>query len=102
MVSEGELGSRGAKDILKIMSTQDGDPKVIAEENNLIQSSDSAHLDEVAKKIISENPKAVEEYKKGKEASLQFLVGQGMKETKGSANPEILKASLLRALSKVS
>jgi len=99
MINAGELSSRGAKDTLKIMLSKDGDPKKIAEENNLIQSSDSEHLYEIAKKIISENPKAVEEYKKGKEASMQFLVGQGMKETKGSANPEVLKASLLRALS---
>ena len=59
-------------------------------------------LKEIAEKIVSENLTAVEEYKKGKEASLQFLVGQGMKASKGSANPEALRASLLDALSKVS
>ncbi len=102
MVSGGKLSSRGAKDVLKIMSEKDGNPKDIAEENNLIQSSDPNALKIIAEKIISENPIAVEEYKKGKEASLQFLVGQGMKASKGSANPEVLKASLLDALSKVS
>ncbi len=99
MIDGGELSSRGAKDTLKIMMEKDGDPKVIAEENNLIQSSDTGTLDELAKKIIAENPTAVEEFKKGKQASLQFLVGQGMKASKGSANPEMLKTSLLSALS---
>jgi Asp-tRNA(Asn)/Glu-tRNA(Gln) amidotransferase B subunit len=33
----------------------------------------------------------VAEYKGGKEALLQFFIGQGMKASKGSANPEILK-----------
>lgn len=98
MLDSGELGSRGAKDILKIMSKEDGDPKTIAEENNLIQSSDAGQLEEVAKKIVSANPTAVEEYKKGKLASLQFLVGQGMKESKGSANPTVLKEVILKII----
>jgi aspartyl-tRNA(Asn)/glutamyl-tRNA(Gln) amidotransferase subunit B len=33
----------------------------------------------------------VAEYKSGKETALQFLIGQGMKATKGSANPQVLK-----------
>ena len=41
--------------------------------------------------IISENQTAVEEFKSGKEASLQFLIGQGMMLSKGSANPQMLK-----------
>ena len=42
------------------------------------------------KTLIDSNPKVVEEYKAGKESSLQFLVGQGMKATRGSANPVLL------------
>jgi aspartyl-tRNA(Asn)/glutamyl-tRNA(Gln) amidotransferase subunit B len=37
-------------------------------------------------------------YKGGKESALQFLVGQVMKETKGSANPQIIKQLLLDLL----
>ena len=44
-----------------------------------------------AEKIIAENAEAVEEYKKGKLSSLQFLIGQAMKEMKGSGNPVVLK-----------
>jgi len=32
-----------------------------------------------------------EEYKAGKETSIQFLIGQAMKATKGSANPTVLQ-----------
>jgi aspartyl-tRNA(Asn)/glutamyl-tRNA(Gln) amidotransferase subunit B len=38
-----------------------------------------------------DNEKVVADYKAGKEAALMFLVGQGMKATKGAANPEVLK-----------
>lgn len=91
MISSGELSSRGAKDILKILETEGGDPRVVAEKNNLLQKSNVEELKTMAEKIISENEKVVDEYRKGKLASIEFLVGQGMKVSKGSANPKVLK-----------
>ncbi|MFA6270152.1 MAG: Asp-tRNA(Asn)/Glu-tRNA(Gln) amidotransferase subunit GatB [Candidatus Paceibacterota bacterium] len=91
MSASGEISSRGAKDILIKMTETGQDPKIIAEEEGLFQKSDVADLTNVVQKIISENPTAVSEYKNGKVSALQFLVGQGMKETKGSANPTVLK-----------
>ena len=98
MVSKGELSSRGAKDILKVMFLAGGTPEDIAKEKDLMQKNDTEELKKVIEKIIGSNPKVVEEYKAGKESVLQFLIGQGMKETKGSANPEILKAVTLELL----
>ena len=91
MVAGGELGSRGAKDVLAVLVAEGGDPRSIADARGLFQKSDEGALKEVAAKIISENQKAVLEYKSGKEASMQFLIGQGMKVMKGSANPQVLK-----------
>lgn len=91
MLGSNELSSRGAKDILKIISTEGGQARSIAETNNLLQKSDTEELKRFAKEIISENSAAVAEYKSGKQSSLQFLIGQGMKASKGSANPTILK-----------
>ncbi|MFH0804189.1 MAG: Asp-tRNA(Asn)/Glu-tRNA(Gln) amidotransferase subunit GatB [Candidatus Zambryskibacteria bacterium] len=92
MFIKGEVSSRGAKDILSKMAESDRNPKTIAEEEGLFQKSDEEELEKVANKIISENTEAVLEYKNGKVSALQFLVGQGMKATGGSANPQILKA----------
>ena len=91
MLSAGEISSRGAKDILKVIESEGGEPRVIAEKNNLMQKSEAGELNTVAEKIIAENAEAVEEYKKGKLSSLQFLIGQAMKEMKGSGNPVVLK-----------
>jgi len=91
MISSNRLSSRGAKDTLKIMFEEGWNPEKIASENNLLQLSDKESLEKIAEKIISMNNVAVEEYKKGKQASLQFLIGQAMKETKGNANPQVLK-----------
>jgi len=92
MTSRGDISSRGAKDIIKIMEKKGGSPKTIAEENNLIQKSDPEELKKIAQTIILENEKVVTEYKSGNLAVIQFLVGQGMKATKGSGNPGVLKS----------
>jgi aspartyl-tRNA(Asn)/glutamyl-tRNA(Gln) amidotransferase subunit B len=100
MIDEGLLSSRGAKELLKILEADDREPRVLAEEKGLIQKSDEGALKIVAEKIINENEKAVAEFKAGKESSLQFLIGQGMKEMKGSANPQMLKKVFEEILSK--
>ncbi len=94
LINEGSLSSRGAKDVLAIMYTDGGSPRMLAEKNGLIQKNDEGHLKEIIQKIIIANPKVVADYKAGKAVALQFLIGQCMKETKGSANPEVLRALL--------
>ena len=91
MAGSGEVSSRGAKDILKIMVEKGGNPKEIAEYENLLQKSDEGELKAIVEKIVAENEKVVADYKSGNEKAIQFLIGQGMKETKGSANPSVLK-----------
>ena len=98
MINEGKLSSRGAKDTLAFMFKEDGDPQIIAEKNGLIQKNDEGEIKKIVEEIIKANPVVVEDYKKGKLASLQFLVGQGMKATKGSANPEMLKNLILEMI----
>jgi aspartyl-tRNA(Asn)/glutamyl-tRNA(Gln) amidotransferase subunit B len=90
MVKAGDVSSRGAKDTLAIMYKEGGEPKAIAEREGLIQKSDTEALKKIAQEIIDANTNVVAEYKAGKAASLQFLIGQGMKVTRGSANPSVL------------
>lgn len=99
LINDGKLSSRGAKDTLLIMLKEDGDPETIADKNGLIQKSDEGEIKKIVLDIVAKNPTVVEDYKKGKEVALQFLVGQGMKATKGSANPELLKKLLIQSIS---
>ena len=94
MITAGDLSSRGAKDVLRLWLQKGGDPKKLAEDNNLIQKSNAEELIPMIESIIEEHKNVVEEYKAGKEASLKFLVGQGMKLSKGSANPQLLEKLL--------
>ena len=68
----------------------DESPKKIAEENNLVQKNDEGALKEIAQKIIDANPKVVADYKSGKENAIMSLVGKIIKESNGSANPQIV------------
>jgi len=61
---------------------------------NLIQKSGSAEIGPVVDEVIKANASVVAEYRAGKKASLQFLIGQVMKVTKGSANPEAVSRLL--------
>ena len=98
MIAGGEITSRVGKDVLRHMVENGGDPSVIVDEKGLRQVGGEKAIKELADKIIKENPKEAEEYKNGKEPLLQFLIGQGMKETKGSVNPEVLGEMLKKML----
>ena len=73
--------------------------KALAEKNGLIQKSNAADIVPAIEKVIADNASVVDEYKKGKAVSLQFLIGQAMKATKGAANPEVVKKLLMEKLS---
>jgi len=91
IIDKGEISTRTAKDILKIMFETGRDPSEIIETEGLKQISDESGIIEIVKKVILENQKAVEDYKKGRENALQFLIGRAMSELKGRANPKILE-----------
>lgn len=100
MVSEARISSRAAKDILKMMyEGEKGGPLGIAENHGLLQKSDTASLEVLVKDLINNNPAVVADFKAGKTSVLQFLVGQGMKLSKGSANPKMLQELIEKKLS---
>ncbi len=100
MTGENQVSSRGAKDLLVFMYKGDKrEPFAIAEEKGLLQKSNASELESIAKDVIAKNPTVVADYKAGKSVALQFLIGQGMKLSKGSANPAVLKEVFLKELS---
>ena len=99
MVTDNNISSRGAKDILAIIVLKDESPQKIAEDKGLIQNHDEGALTEMVQKIIDANSSVVETYKGGKENAIMSLVGQVIKQSKGSANPQIV-IKLLKELIK--
>jgi aspartyl-tRNA(Asn)/glutamyl-tRNA(Gln) amidotransferase subunit B len=92
MYKEGVISSRVAKDLLKLVYEGEGDPAALAEKKGLIQKSDEGELQAIVDQVWADNAAVAAEYVSGKDAAVQFLVGQGMKLSKGAANPGTLKA----------
>ena len=93
LAHKGEISSNGAVDLILLVVEHDGKVNVteLAKEKGLLQQNDEGALMGIIETVISENASAVAELKAGKEQALQFLVGQGMKVSRGSANPAKLK-----------
>lgn len=74
--------------------------KLIEEIRNASSVSDISEneLENVIKKVFQENPGAVEDYKKGKETVIMFLVGQVMRQFKEKVDAEKIKAVLTAKL----
>ncbi|KKP86322.1 MAG: Aspartyl/glutamyl-tRNA(Asn/Gln) amidotransferase subunit B [candidate division CPR3 bacterium GW2011_GWE2_35_7] len=97
-VEDGKISRPSGKEILNILLTEGGDIEEIIQNKGLEQVSDTGALEEVVKKVIVANPKPVADYKVGKKASLQFLIGMVMRETKGKADVKIVNQKLTELL----
>lgn len=95
MICEDKISSRGAKDILKILQEKDGDPRVIAEEKNLLQVSDTKVLKNIVKEVLSAEGGSASD---GKGLNINYLIGQAMKKSGNKANPVILQELFLEML----
>lgn len=98
LIYQEKISSKIAKQILIEMFKTGNDPSHIIEEKDLKQISGEAELELVIKEVIDKNLKPVEDYKKGKQNALQFLVGQIMKKTGGRANPQKVQELLKKLL----
>lgn len=98
LILKGEISSKIAKTILSEMAEKGKDPSHIIEEEGLSQIKEEKEIEEIINEVISENPKAVEDFQKGKVSALQFLLGKCMEKTRGRIDPEISKEILKNKL----
>jgi len=98
MIEKGQISGKIGKEVIKEIARTGKDPEEIVKEKGLIQIKDEKALILLIDEVIKENPKAVEEYKSGKEKALGFLVGALMKKTKGKANPALVNSLLKERL----
>lgn len=94
-----EISSKIAKIVLEKMIQTGNDPSHIIREENLSQISDANEIEAIAKQVVQANPKPAQDYKNGKIASLQFLIGQVMAKSGGKIKPEVAKEILEKLLS---
>lgn len=63
-----------------------------------IDAIDETELQAIVQAVIASNPKAVEDYKKGKTNAVMFLVGASMRQLKGKAPAEKVKELIVTNL----
>ena len=73
----------------------------IVKSEGMLQIMDEDILEPIIDRIIQNNPKQLQQYKDGNTKIAKYFVGQAMKETKGSANPQILNKIILEKLMKL-
>ena len=102
LVSSGKVGRANAKKILSEMfDDAQIDPEKYAEENGLIVSNDTSKIEEVVKAVVAGDPKAVSDYKSGKEKAIMAVFGKCMKELKGNCDPQVLKEILVNYINSI-
>src|SRR3989344_1476386 len=77
MIEAGEISSKGAKGVLRVLEERGGRAREIAERENLMQESDPDILNKWIDDVLSDH----------KEVPIDFLIGEVMKKSKGRANP---------------
>ncbi len=99
-IEDGKISNSAAKTVFEAILNEDKDVDTIIKEKSLTQISDTSFLDKIVDDVLSQNEKSVNDYNNGKTNALGFLVGQCMKQSKGKANPAMVKEILLSKISK--
>ena len=90
LVEGGKINNTTAKSVLDEVFNTGKSPSAVVEAKGYAQISDASVLEAAVAQAIGANPKAVEDYRNGKDTAARFLVGQVMKITKGQAKPELV------------
>ena len=98
LIKDGTISGKIAKTLFELMLEGDKDPEILVEEKGLKQKSDPKELENLIEGVIKDNPDKVAEYKSGKVKLFGFFVGQVMKVSNGTANPQLVNEILKKKL----
>ena len=99
-ISEGTITSKNLKDILDKVMESTASIKDIIKESGIKNITDDSKILPIIELVIENNPESVEDYKAGKDRAIKYLMGQVMKESKGSINPKMAMDILIQELNK--
>ncbi len=95
---KGAVSSTSAKLLFESHIKGGGDIDLLLKELKLEQISDSEYIEKLAERVLAENRKSVEDYRRGKTNALAFLVGQCMRLSDGKADPSLCKEAVLKRI----
>jgi aspartyl-tRNA(Asn)/glutamyl-tRNA(Gln) amidotransferase subunit B len=101
LIRDGTISGKIAKTVFEKMLRSGEDARTIVAREGLTQVADAAALGAVIDQVLAANPRAVEDYRRGKAAAAGALVGQVMKATQGKANPALVNSLLQERLARL-
>jgi aspartyl-tRNA(Asn)/glutamyl-tRNA(Gln) amidotransferase subunit B len=99
LVVSGKVTEKAAVEIIRTILDEGGSPMDIVKEKGLLKVEGDV-VDQAVEAVLKENPQALEDYFAGKEKSLNFLVGQVMKKTRGRADARSVREMMLEEIDK--
>ena len=99
LISSNKITRQTGQRLMELLRDNDVNIKDYVKEQKLEVVSDTKELEEICKKVIKENDKAVKEYLEGNEKSFNYVIGQVMKHTKGKGDPKTVNELLKKLLS---
>jgi aspartyl-tRNA(Asn)/glutamyl-tRNA(Gln) amidotransferase subunit B len=100
LIDDGTISGKIAKTVFEKMLATGEDASVIVRREGLTQVADAGALQAMVDAAIAGNPRAVEDFRKGKTAAAKALVGQVMKASGGKANPAMVTRLVEEKLTK--
>ncbi len=98
LLDSGVISGKIAKGVFEQMYASGKSARQIVDEKGLVQVSDESEIESAIDRVLSENPKEVEQFRAGKDKLFGFFVGQVMRKTKGKANPQLVNEILRKKL----
>ena len=98
LVSENQINKNSGKEILSKIYTTDEDPIELVDKMGLKSMNNKDELINMVNEVLNDNKSAIEDYRKGKENAVRFLIGQVMKKSRGTANPSDTEQEIIRQL----
>ena len=96
-----KITSKQGKEVFAEMLESNKLPSVIIKEKGMEVVSDAGAIEKIVDEVIAANPKAIEDFKKGKTNVVGWLMGQVMKASQGKANPGQATKMISEKLSKM-
>ncbi|MHC4916039.1 MAG: Asp-tRNA(Asn)/Glu-tRNA(Gln) amidotransferase subunit GatB [Planctomycetota bacterium] len=99
LVAAGTINASIARQkLIPAMFETGGGAAELVKKLGLAQVTDAGAIEGAVDAAIEKNPKALEDYRAGKKAAVQFLIGQVMRETRGKANAGVVRELLQKKL----
>lgn len=98
ILDSGKINQNIAKKVLNDVIQSGDSPEKIIKDKGLEMVSDSGEIEKFVDEVIAEQAGPVEEFKNGKDNTLNFLVGQVMRKSRGKAQPGMVQELLRKKI----